>query len=87
MAFNDEIHEAGANSYTIGFKDCLKRIKKFYPDMDISKITSDKTDDEDGDEEQAEDVLVQDVVVLTPTLDRAEDTTTPAPTPDQVRGD
>lgn len=54
--FDKEMNEAGVESYNIGFGDCLKKVKEFYPDLDISKVTLDEID-EDEVNEQIEDVF------------------------------
>lgn len=60
-AFEDEMIEAGVESYKTGFVDCLEKISKLYPNLDVSKMNIDDINKEDDKEdevaEQDEDVL------------------------------
>lgn len=58
VAFDDEMHEARVDGYNIGFKDCLKKMKKHYLDLDVSKITLEETDEEDRADEQAKGIPI-----------------------------
>lgn len=57
-AFDEEMHEAGVESYRIGFLDCLEKLTETYPDLDVSlvDITGDSTDGEKGVGDPAEEI-------------------------------
>ena len=47
-AFEEEMAEAEAASYDVGFSDRVKQVKKLYPELDVSSVERHEDDDGDG---------------------------------------
>lgn len=58
-AFDEEMHDAGVESYHIGFLDYLEKVVETYPDLDVSPIdiTGDSTNRKKGVGNPVEEIL------------------------------